>query len=108
MDSPVHVESYAEWTNHGPQTLYDNECPCNGNDKQFEYTFLIICRYLKLVKNQKKSEDNFIANRKFTSCYNIKMYRIWENYMLFSFELCGVKTPNDITLSFIHNRTKSK
>ena len=50
--------------------------PCNGNDKQFDYTFLIICRYLKLVKNQKKSEDNFIANRKFTSCYNIKMYRI--------------------------------
>jgi hypothetical protein len=27
--------------------------PCNGNDKQFDYTFLIICRYLKLVKNQK-------------------------------------------------------
>ena len=25
----------------------------NGRDKEFEYTFLIICRYLNLVKNQR-------------------------------------------------------
>ena len=41
-----------------------------GNDNEFEYNFLISCRYLYIVK---KSEDNFIANRKFTRLYNIKI-----------------------------------
>ena len=36
----------------------------------FNYNFLNICRYSNLIK---KLEDNFIANRKFTSCYNIKI-----------------------------------
>ena len=31
-------------------------------------------RYLKFVK---KSKDNFIANRKFTSCYNINKYMLF-------------------------------
>ena len=36
----------------------------------FAYNFLITCRYLNFVK--KKSEDNFIAKRKCTRCYNTK------------------------------------
>jgi len=27
--------------------------PCNGKDKEFEYNFLKICRYLNLPKNQR-------------------------------------------------------
>jgi hypothetical protein len=38
---------------------------------EFEYNFLTICSYLNLVK---KSDDNFIATRKFTSCYNVKIW----------------------------------
>jgi hypothetical protein len=36
----------------------------NGNDNEFDYNILIICRYLNLVK---KSEDSFKTNRKFTT-----------------------------------------
>ena len=38
----------------------------NGKDNEFEYNFLIICRYLNLVKNQRKI---FIAH-----CYNTKNF----------------------------------
>ena len=43
----------------------------NGKDNEYE---------------SKKSEDNFIANRKFTSCYNIKILNRFmeKKYMLFS------------------------
>ena len=54
----------------------DGTCYCksNRNYKELENNILIICRYLNLVK---KSEDDFIAKRKFTSCYNIKIvYRL--------------------------------
>ena len=46
-------------------------CNNKSNGKDNEYSFLIICRYLNLVK--KKPEDNFLVNRKFISCYNIKI-----------------------------------
>ena len=39
----------------------------NGNDNDFKYNFIIICRYL----NTKNSEDNFIVNRKFTTLFQI-------------------------------------
>ena len=40
-------------------------CKLNRKDREFEYNFLIICRYLNLV------------NRKIASCYNIKVvYRL--------------------------------
>ena len=42
----------------------------NGKDDAFEYSFLILCRYLNLVKNKRIF---FIANRTFTSCYNINI-----------------------------------
>ena len=53
----------------------------NGKDNEFEYNFLIICRYLNLVKNQRKI---FIAH-----CYNTKILnRLWEKkYMLFPLDL---------------------
>ena len=38
----------------------------NGQDKEFKYIFLIICRYLNLVKNRMLI---FIAKTKFTICY---------------------------------------
>ena len=42
----------------------------------------IICKYLSLVK---KSENNFKANRKSSSCYNIQiLYKLWRKFMLFS------------------------
>jgi hypothetical protein len=43
----------------------------NGKDNEYE---------------SKKSEDNFIANRKFKSCYNIKILNRFmeKKYMLFS------------------------
>lgn len=52
-------------------------------DNEFENNFLIICRYLNLVK--KISEANFIANKKFTICYNITISsRLWETiYVIF-------------------------
>jgi hypothetical protein len=34
--------------------------PCNVKDKEFQYNFLKICRYLNLLKNQ----DSFIGNKK--------------------------------------------
>ena len=37
----------------------------NGRDNKFDYNFLKICRYLNL---EKKSVDNFITNRNFTTC----------------------------------------
>ena len=40
----------------------------NGKKNKFEYNIWPL--------EEKKWEDNFIANRKFTSCYNIN--RIWE------------------------------
>ena len=43
----------------------------NGKDNKFEYNILIVADILNLVKN--KSEDNCIANKKFTSCYKIKI-----------------------------------
>ena len=39
-----------------------------SKNNEFEYTYLIICRYLKLV-------NNLIINRKFTSCYNYKILK---------------------------------
>ena len=57
----------------------------NGKNTEFECSFLIICRYMNFVK---KSENNFIANWIFASCYNIKiLYRLLKN-MLFFIELC--------------------
>jgi len=51
-------------------------CNSNGKDNEYEYNSLKICRYLKIVI-KKKSEDSFIAERKFTSCYNNKnVYRL--------------------------------
>jgi hypothetical protein len=41
----------------------------NGQDKEFEYNFPVVCRNWNLIKN---SEDNFKANVKLTSCYSIK------------------------------------
>ena len=33
----------------------------------------------------KRSENNFVANRKFSSCDNVKILcKLWEKYMLFS------------------------
>ena len=40
-----------------------------GKNNELEENFHIACRYLNIIKKQ---EDNFIANRKFTSGYNIK------------------------------------
>ena len=52
----------------------------NGKDNKSEYNFLLICRYLNLVKNQ----DNFLANTN----YNIKFWTNYgEKYMLFSLKL---------------------
>ena len=43
----------------------------------------IICHTLKIFECCKKSEYNFRANRKFTSCYNINIFNsLWER-MLF-------------------------
>ena len=53
----------------------------NGKDNEFEYNVFIICRYLNFLK---KSDDHFRANRKFTSCYNIKIFnRLWEKYICY-------------------------
>ena len=43
----------------------------NGKDNKSEYNFIMSCRYLNIVK---KSEENFLVSRKFTSRYNIKIY----------------------------------
>jgi hypothetical protein len=48
---------------------------------EFEYNFLIICRYLKFVR---KTHVNFIANKKSSSCYNIKCLNRLCRSMLFS------------------------
>jgi len=45
-------------------------CKSQGKDNKLEYNFLMICIYLNL---EIKSENNFIVNRKHTSCYNIKI-----------------------------------
>ena len=53
----------------------------NGKDNEFEYNVFIICRYLNFLK---KSDDNFGSDRKFTSCYNIKIFnRLWEKYICY-------------------------
>ena len=58
----------------------------NGKDNKLEYNFLPVCRYLNVAKI---SEDNFTANRKFTSCYNIKILkRLWEKIYINFLELC--------------------
>jgi len=62
-----------------------------GNDNEFEYNFFISCRYLYLVK---KSENNNIANRKFTRCYNIKILnRLCVKIHVIFIELCNEKDP---------------
>ena len=54
----------------------------------FEYNFLIICRPCK------KSEDNVISNRKFTSCNNINaLYRLWRKIYVIFIELFMWKDP---------------
>ena len=58
--------------------IYDGQ---NGTwsskSNEFQYNFLIICRYFYLAK---KSEDNLIVNGKFTSCKNTKILkRSWKN-----------------------------
>jgi hypothetical protein len=40
-----------------------------SENNEFEYNLLLICRYLNLV-----TFSNFLTNRKFTSCYNIKYW----------------------------------
>ena len=40
--------------------------------------------FIQFVVPGKKSEDNFIATRKLTTCYNINnLYRIWKKYVIF-------------------------
>jgi hypothetical protein len=47
---------------------------------------------LNLVK--KRSEDIFLATRKYTSCYNIKiLHRLCEKYMLLSLKRKGIIMP---------------
>ena len=47
---------------------------------------------MNLVK--KKSDDNFLATRKYTSCYNIKILnRLCEKYMLLSLKRKGAILP---------------
>ena len=53
----------------------------NGKENKF-YNFLTVCSHV-----EKKSADNFIANRNFTSCYNIKILNTLQENVLFSYQL---------------------
>ena len=54
---------------------------CSGKDNEFEYHFLIICRYFE---PSKKSEDNIMSVRKITNSCNTKSLNRWWKNMLFS------------------------
>ena len=56
----------------------------NGKDNECEYNFLIICKYLNLVKNKRiilrQTENSHVV-------YNINIFnRLWEIYMLLLFQ----------------------
>ncbi len=67
--------------NYLPYNGQNGTCSSKSNRKDFEYNFLIICRYLKLVK---KCKDNLRANIEITGCSNIKiLYRLWKSICYF-------------------------
>jgi len=68
----------------------------NRKDNKIEHNFLTICRYLNLVKNS----HDFIATRKFTRYYNIKICTVYRKNTCYFHWIC---MKLDLLLSLKNN-----
>jgi hypothetical protein len=60
--------------------MVTNSCKSNRKYAELKYYFLNVCRYFNLVISV---ENKITANKKLTSCYNIKIlhrFKIWGKY----------------------------